>query len=54
MIQKTSQGFKVTNESGTKNLSKPNLTKAEAAKRLAQIEYFKAHKGKCPTCGKKS
>lgn len=43
MIKKTSQGYKVTSEKG-KNLSKPNLTKAEAHKRLAQVEYFKKHK----------
>ena len=29
MIKKTSKGYKVTSEKG-KNLSKPNLTKAEA------------------------
>jgi hypothetical protein len=40
MIKKTSQGFKVTSESG-KNLSKPNLSKGQAKKRLAQVEYFK-------------
>ena len=40
MIKKTSKGYKVTSESG-KNLSKGNLTKAQAKKRLAQIEYFK-------------
>jgi hypothetical protein len=41
LIKKTSQGYKVTSESGKKNLSKPNLTKAQAAKRLAQVEYWK-------------
>lgn len=40
MIKKTSQGYKVTSESG-KNLSASNLTKQQAAKRLGQIEYFK-------------
>ena len=40
MIVKTSKGYQVKSESG-KNLSKPNLTKAEAMKRLLQIEYFK-------------
>jgi hypothetical protein len=40
MIKKTPSGYKVTSEKG-KNLSKPNLTKAQAAKRLGQIEYFK-------------
>jgi len=44
MIRKTAKGFKVVSESG-KNLSKPNLTKAEAVNRLRQVEYFK-HKAK--------
>lgn len=43
MIKKTSQGFKVTSESG-KSLSKPNLSKPQAEKRLAQVEYFKNKK----------
>ena len=50
MIQKTPTGYVVTNESGTKKLSKPNMTKKQAVKRLQQIEYFKhnpqAGKGK--------
>jgi len=45
MIVKTVQGFVVKSESG-KNLSKPNLSKAQAAKRLAQVEFFKSKKGK--------
>ena len=40
MIIKTSKGYKVVSESG-KNLSKPNLTKEQAQKRLSQVEYFK-------------
>jgi hypothetical protein len=44
MIKKTSEGFKVTSEAGDKNLSKPNLTKDQAEKRLKQIEYWKSHK----------
>lgn len=44
MIRKTSKGYQVKSESG-KNLSKPNLSKGQAEKRLAQVEYFK-HKGK--------
>jgi hypothetical protein len=44
MIKKTKKGYQVRSEKG-KNLSKPNLTKEEAIKRLAQIEYFK-NKGK--------
>jgi hypothetical protein len=45
MIKKTDKGYKVVSESG-KNLSKPNLTKTQAAKRLQQVEYFKHRKGK--------
>lgn len=44
MITKTKSGYQVKSEKG-KNLSKPNLTKTEAQKRLKQIEYFK-RKGK--------
>ena len=44
MIKKTSKGYQVKSESG-KNLSKPNLSKKQAAKRLQQVEYFK-HKPK--------
>lgn len=40
MIKKTKQGYQVKSEKG-KNLSKPNLTKTEAEKRLKQVEYFK-------------
>jgi len=40
MLKRTSKGWQVKSESG-KNLSKPNLTKEEAMKRLLQIEYFK-------------
>ncbi len=45
MIKKTSSGFEVVSESGKKRLSKKNLSKKAATKRLHQIEYFK-HKGK--------
>ena len=44
MIKKTKEGYKVTSEKG-KNLSKPDLTKAEAIKRLQVVEFFK-HRGK--------
>ena len=44
MIKKTSQGHQVVSESG-KPLSKPDLSKKEAQKRLQQVEYFKK-KGK--------
>jgi len=40
MIVKTSKGYVVKSEKG-KNLSKPYPTKAQAQKRLAQVEYFK-------------
>ena len=43
-IKKTTKGYEVKSESG-KNLSKPNLTKEEAKKRIKQVEYFK-HKAK--------
>lgn len=43
MIKKTSKGYKVTSEKG-KNLSKDTLTKKQAEKRLAQVEYFKHNK----------
>jgi hypothetical protein len=45
MIKRTSKGYQVKSESG-KNLSKPNLTKAEAEKRLAEVEAFKHMKKK--------
>lgn len=44
MIKKKKGGYQVTSESG-KPLSKPNLTKQQAAKRLRQVEWFKS-KGK--------
>lgn len=43
MIVKTKSGYLVKSESGDKKLSKPNLSKAEAVKRLQQIEWFKNH-----------
>lgn len=45
MIRKTAKGYQVTSERG-KNLSKPNLSKAAAEKRLRQVEYFKHQKGR--------
>ena len=41
MIVKTPKGYEVKSENGKKPLSKDNLTKLEALKRLQQIEYFK-------------
>lgn len=40
MIVKTPSGYMVTSEKG-RPLSAKNLTKAEAKKRLAQVEMFK-------------
>jgi len=45
MIRKTAKGYKVVSQSG-KNLSRPNLTHAQAVKRLMQVEWFKHHKEK--------
>lgn len=47
MIRKTKTGHQVVSEKG-KPLSKPNLTLAEAMRRLRQVEYFKrsrSHRG---------
>ena len=43
MIVKTSQGHQVLSKSG-KPLSKPNLTRKQAEKRLADVEYYKRKK----------
>ena len=43
MIKKTPRGYQVTSERG-KPLSKPNLSKEQAKKRLQQVEYFKRKK----------
>ncbi len=40
VIRKTKTGFIVTSEKG-KPLSKPNLSREEAERRLAQVEMFK-------------
>jgi hypothetical protein len=42
MIVKTGSGYQVKSESG-KNMSKANLSKGMAAKRLEQVEWFKNH-----------
>ncbi len=44
MIRKTPQGYKVVSEKG-KSLGGPYPTRAEAEKRLQQVEYFKHAKG---------
>ncbi len=41
MIVKTKSGYQVKSEDGSKNLSSADLSKGEAQKRLAQVEYFK-------------
>ena len=43
MIVKTKSGYQVKSKTG-KNLSKPNLTKKQAQKRLKQVEYYKRKK----------
>ena len=40
MIRKTDKGYQVVSKEG-KPLSKPNLSKEAAKKRLGQVEYFK-------------
>lgn len=44
MIVKTSKGYHVKSEGG-KPLSKPDLSKAQAEKRLSIVEFFKNQKG---------
>jgi hypothetical protein len=45
MIVKTSRGYEVKSEKTGRNLGGPYKTKAEAEKRLRQVEFFK-HRGK--------
>jgi len=45
-IVKTGKGYQVKSEKGSKNLSKPGLSKAAAVKRLRQVEFFKHQKKK--------
>jgi hypothetical protein len=45
MITKSKKGYEVKSEKTGKPLSKPNLSKAAAVKRLHEVEYFK-HKKK--------
>jgi hypothetical protein len=44
MIKKVKGGYKVLSEKG-KNLGGPYKSKAQAEKRLRQVEYFKHRKG---------
>jgi len=43
MITKTKKGYQVVSEKG-KPLSKPDLSRQQAQKRLKQVEYFKNKK----------
>jgi len=43
MIVTTGKGYQVKSTSG-KNLSKPDLRKEEALRRLQQVEWFKKNK----------
>ena len=45
MIVKTKGGSKVVSETSKKNLGGPYKSRAQAVKRLRQVEYFK-HAGK--------
>ena len=45
MIKKVKSGYKVVSEKTGKNLGGPYKTKAEAEKRLRQVQYFKHNKG---------
>jgi hypothetical protein len=44
MIRKVKNGYKVLSEDGKKNLGGPYKTRAEAQKRLRQVEFFKHRK----------
>jgi hypothetical protein len=44
MIKKVKGGYKVLSEKTKKNLGGPCKTKAEAEKRLRQVEFFKHSK----------
>jgi hypothetical protein len=45
MIRKTSAGYKVLSEKTGKSLGGPYKTRAEAEKRLRQVEFFKRRNG---------
>jgi hypothetical protein len=45
MIRKSGSGYKVVSKQG-KNLGGPYSSRAQAEKRLQQVEYFKHTKGK--------
>ena len=44
MIKKDKDGYRVLSEKTKKNLGGPYRTKAEAKKRLQQVEFFKRKK----------
>ena len=46
MIVKRKDGYFVLSEKTRRNLGGPYKTKAEASKRLRQVEFFKHFKGK--------
>jgi len=46
MIIKRKSGYFVLSEKTRRNLGGPYKTKAEASKRLRQVEFFKHFKGK--------
>jgi hypothetical protein len=45
MVKQVRGGYKVLPEDGKKNLGGPYKSKAEALKRLRQVEFSKHHKG---------
>lgn len=45
MIKKVKGGYKVLSEKTHQNLGRPYKTKAQAEKRLRQVEFFKHKKG---------
>jgi hypothetical protein len=45
MIKKVKGGYEVVSEKTGKNLGGPYKTKAEASKRLRQVEFFKHRQG---------
>ncbi len=44
MIKKVKEGYKVVSEKTGKNLGGPYKSKAQATKRLQQVEFFKRKK----------
>jgi hypothetical protein len=45
MVKKVKGGYEVVSEKTGKNLGGPYKSKAEAEKRLRQVEFFKHRKG---------